>query len=191
MKYKHLKKIDEFSKRHTFLTSFLGLIILTPILNFLIVYLDIAEYPPSPGLRGVKMVFFIIGDSFLWSIWWVIPILCIALFLFLFSKKKLYSAEQLTFRQNFILSFIPTLVIIVLFSIRIIQTYPSSYYSNPSWLYPLAIITSIIYSAGISAFLGWINKLSKRELIFQAIVVNVLIGLFYKFLYSVSNWHVM
>lgn len=184
MKSNRLEKIDNFARRHPLLSSFLCLYILSAILEFFLFYADTAKASTLGG--GIENIILSARLSIFYNWLWIIPIFFISLLLCSFLKKKSSHDGSLSFSRKFFLAFIPALATILFFSIWIVQMIPRPYASNPMYLYPLAIFTSCFYSAVFSTFFGWQSKVSRVGIIVQAIIVSLLMGIFYVFFFALS-----
>lgn len=181
MKSNILKKIDEFTRRHLLLCSFLCLIILSVVLNF---YMGYALPTSSLLPKVIERIIDLVVPSIIRTLFiGTIPIFVVSILLYHFLKKKTHTVPKLTYYKRFFLSFIPTLAIILFFSIRIAQ-YASTSYANPPYPYQLAILTSFVYSVIFAAFFSWLSKASKLGITVQCIITSILMGLFNKFIYE-------
>ena len=176
MKSNRLQKIGDFTNRHPLLCSFLCLLVLGTILEFFGIYSGTAG---SSSLDGGMENIILSAKWSIFGIWiWIIPVFFISLILHSFSKRKGSHDASLPFFRRFILAFIPALGIILLFSIGIVEDIPRPYSSNPMYLYPLAIFTSCFYGVVFGTFVGWQSKASRKGIILQSIIVNLLMGVY-------------
>jgi hypothetical protein len=181
MKSNAAKKIDDFARRHLFLSSFVCLMILSVIFNFYMGYaLPISSLLPSVAERLINLIMPSLIGTFFFS---TIPILVVSSILFYFLKKKAPVIPDLNYSKKFSLSFIPTLAIILFFLIRIAQ-YASSSYANPPYLYHFAIITSFVYSIIFAAFFSWLTNTTRLKIIIQCIMISTLMVLLNQLLYE-------
>jgi len=180
-----LRKIDNFGRRHLLLSSFLFLLILGTILEFFGIYASTARSSSLDG--GIENIIFSAKWS-IFGIWvWVIPVFLFSLLLCSFLKKKGSHNARLSFSRKFVLGSIPALSIILLISVWIVEDTPRPFASNPMYLYPLAIFISCFYGAVFGAFFGWQSKVSRAGIIVQSISLNLLMGVYYIFLYALSQ----
>lgn len=182
MKSNSFMKIDYFARRHLLPSSFVCLI----ILSFIQIYYMRYALPIS-SLHKAK-VGEILVDLFMPTIWITlfhsIPIFAISILLSHFLKKKTYIAT-LRYYKRFLLSFAPTLAIILFLLIRVPNALTS--YSNIPYPYHMAILTSFVYSAIFSAFFTWLSKASKERIIIQSIVISILVGTVNKIIFEFGS----
>ena len=183
MKLNQLIKIGEFFERQLLLSSFLCLLILGTIFNFLLVYIETAK---SSFDWAIDEIIDFALSAIITAIFWVIPSFIISLLLCYFLRKKSSHDAGLSFSKKFFSAFIPALGTILLFSTLIFLATPRHYSNNPTFIF-LALFTSCLYSTVISAFFGWLSKASKAGIIVQSFIVSLLMGLFYMFLHFLSQ----
>ena len=104
-----------------------------------------------------------------------------------FLKKKASPIPNLTYFKRLFLSFIPTMVIMLLSLIWIAQD-AILRYSKPTYLYNMAILISFVCSAIFAIYFSWITRASKLRIIVQCIIANLLIGLLNGFMYALATW---
>ena len=179
-------RIDEFAKNHLLLSSYLCLLFISTFLEFFRIYAMTAGYYSLDG--GVENIIYAATGAV--PVFWVIPVFFISLFLYSFLKYKRSQNARSSLMQKFILTFFPTLAVLLLFSIWIIQETLLFYPKTPLHLYPLGIFTSCLYSIVFSMFIVWLSEASGVRLIVQSTIVSLLMGFFYFFLSSLSRWSI-
>jgi hypothetical protein len=112
----------------------------------------------------------ILGTIFLDSI----PIYFISLLFYSFLKRKSSVYNNLSFYQKFIISIIPSFVIIFLLYLWAASF---SYYTLRD-CDPWAIFFYSIYSVIFAAFFGWFSNASKTRIIVQCFIINLLMVFF-------------
>ncbi len=177
-------KIDSFARQHLLLTSFVCLIILSFILIYYMTYM--VEYV-SVGHKatiGGRLADVYTGTIQTTLIFHSLPTLAISILLSHFLHKKTHIVT-LPYYKKYFLSFFPTLAIIlfVLFTMPNASTF---FYKIPC-PYPMAILTSFVYSAVFSAFFTWLSKASKKRIIIQSIVISILMGFINKIIYEIGS----
>jgi len=188
MKSNAAKKIDAFVRRHLFLSSFVCLIILSLVFNFYILF--VSDYDVITTFSEFTDI---IGDllfpTFFLSLYSAIPILIVSSILLYFLKKKGPPIPNLTYFKRIILSFIPTMIIL-LFSLIWISQEAILRYSKPTYLYNMAILVSFVCSAIFSIYFSWLSKASKLQIVVQCIIAALLIGLLNRFMYELVTWEI-
>ena len=165
MKSNIIKKIDDFARRHLLLSSFLCLFILGIIINTYWAF-------DRPGLR--RTFLYVAAENILTTfVFGSIPIFLVSLLLYSFIKKGISGHSDLAFSKRFVLSFIPTFIITLLFYLW----YASSHY-KPSDYYLGAVFVSSVYSVIFAAYFGWLSNATKKRIIGQCTIINLLMVFF-------------
>ena len=182
MKSNRLKKIDDFTRRHLLLSSFLCLIILGFIINF---YWAFRRRESSFTFVGVEEYISMIKWSILGAIFLdSIPIFFISLLLYFFLKRKSSVDNNLSFYQKFIISFIPAFITILLFYFWI-----ASFSCRPSDYYLGAVFVSSVYSIIFATYFSWISNASKIRIVVQILIISllmILLNIIEYFLHNLS-----
>lgn len=187
MKLNIFMKIDSFARRHLLLGSFVCLLILSFILIYYMRYvLDYVAF--SEVNIGERFVNLFVSTIWITLLFHSIATFAISILLSYFLKKNTY-INSLRYYKKYLLSFFPTLTIILFVLITIPDT--STSYRNIPYPYHMAILTSFVYSAIFSAFFSWLNKASKGKIILQSIVISILMGLINKIIYEIGSSPVM
>ena len=183
-----LNKIVGFFDRHLLLSSFLLLVILGTLLAFYITYARTAHFSFIGG--GIHNILFSAKWTIL-DIWLcVIPLFPISVVLFSFLKRKDSHGSQLSFSSKFLLSSIPAVSIVFLFTFLTIQETPGPYANDPMYLYSIAIFITGVYGVMFGAFFGRHSKTTKLRTLAQSAAVNILMGVYYVLFYLVSHFSI-
>ena len=171
-----LKRIDDLARRHLLLSSFLCLNILSVFPHFFFNYTSFFR-TLSPYPRGL-MEHLTLSVTSLVPFFEIVPFFFISLLLYFFMKRKGSSSAPLNFFQSFIFSFVPSVLIILLFLIFMAKE-TLAVYPDAQLIYTLALFNGCLYSVGFSLFLGWYAKLSKIRFIVTSTIVTLIVGMFY------------
>jgi len=183
-----LNRIAGFFDRHLLLSSFLLLVILGTLLAFYITYAKTAHFFSMGG--GIARVVSSAKLSIL-GIWLcMLLVFPISALLSSFLKRKDSHDSQLSFASKFLLSSIPAVSIVFLFTFLTIQETPGPYANDPMYLYSVAIFITGVYGVMFGAFFGRHSKATKTRILAQSAAVNILMGVYYVLFYLVSHFSI-